>query len=94
MGRYIITVDTEKVGTTDYAYVESDWFSAVEDYAEDLAYDNFQNYFTVEDYADYLGTDDYEDDDIYSLFGYDIEEFTGSDEEWEDHRSIIVHLPN
>lgn len=92
--RYLVYADTAMVGTDECAYVESDCYRLVENFADDFAYDNFQNHFTVEDYADYLGYDDYEDDDIYSLYGFTIEEYKGDDEDWEDHRNVIIYLPN
>lgn len=70
------------------------------DLAEELAYDNFESYDLWEEVAKEEGYDPEtmteeewdilrDETDKFNYYGYNIEEFTGSEEEWEDYGGIL-----
>lgn len=70
------------------------------DIAQELAYDNFESYDLWEEVAkeegynpDEMSEADwdrlYEEIDESNYYGYEIEKFTGDDEEWEEYTGMI-----
>lgn len=92
MTRYLVHCKTAFCGGDNTYAIELDDYQIVDNYAYDLAYDNFFAYFGVDDIAENEGLD-YDDPDVLEsceelidgYIDYDVEEFTGTDEEWNTY---------
>ena len=103
IGKYLITCQTCFCGCDAEFGIESDDIVAVEEFADQLAYENF--YFTFDCAADALSDDGYavdemSDDEFEEACtkmdedgGYwwsVVEEFTGTEEEWNNLEKVSL----
>lgn len=100
MNRYLIHVSTNWCGMNDTFRAVADNEDDLYDIAQELAYDNFESYNLWEEIAKEEG---YEPDEMSeadwdklhdevdesNYYGFNIEEFNGDDEEWEEYGGII-----
>lgn len=100
MKRFLIHVRTNWYGMDDTFCAMADNEYDLDEIAEQLAYENFQSYNCDNDIAEEYGydPDDMKEEDWDELWGnvnesdyyyYDIEEFNGTDEEWEEYNGEI-----
>lgn len=97
MNRYLIHVFTNWCGMDDTFRAITDNEESLYDLAEQLAYDNFESYNLWEEIAREEGYDLdemtwdrlYEEVDDSNYYGYEIETFTGDDEEWDGYTGMI-----
>lgn len=100
MKRFLIHVKTNWCGmdNTFHAMAENEY--DLNEIANQLAYENFQSYSCDNDIAEEFGydPDNMKDEDWDELwenvderdYYYDIEEFNGDDEEWEEYNGEIL----
>ena len=100
MKRYLIHVYTNWCGMDNFYSLETD--SEIHELHDDvqlIAYENFQSFgcdeYVMEELFPGVSSEDYTDEmwDIYNdseseYYSYDIEEFEGSDEEFNEYESI------
>lgn len=100
MNRYLIHVSTNWCGMDNVFRAIAESEDDLHDIAQELAYDNFESYNLWEEIAREEGYDLdemteadwdrlYEEIDESNYYGYEIEEFNGDDEEWEEYRGMI-----
>lgn len=100
MNRYLIHVYTNWCGMDDTYRAIADSEIDLWDTAEELAYNNFESYSLWEEIAREEGYEPdgmseldwarlYDEVDASNYYGFDIEKFTGDDEEWEEYGGII-----
>lgn len=103
MKRFLITCDTYWCGTETIYRAEANSELELEDIAEQLAYDNFYEYFDEKDIFDAEGYsyDEMTNAEIEEAYDYidesgyywsNIEEFDGTDEEWENYEGEIYKV--
>ena len=92
MTRYLVHCKTYFCGGDNTYAIELDNHQVVDNYAYDIAYDNFFSYFGVDDIAEheYLDIDNPDDLEkceelIDDYIDYEVEEFIGTDEEWNTY---------
>lgn len=96
MKRWIITVSTDWCGEENSYRIEAESESDIYELADELAYDNWEQYCHLTDIAEELNYDvenmteeDWDDvwDQIYENPSWysSIEEFEGSEEEWNNY---------
>jgi hypothetical protein len=100
MKRYLIHCETAWCGCYDWYSAEAESEFELEDIAEQLAYETFQTYCSTDDILEAEGynSDELSDEKIdaimadldeSSYYWYNIEEFEGSDEEFESYCKAI-----
>ena len=98
--RFLIHVSTNWCGMDDTFRAIANNGEDLYDLAEQLAYDNFESYNLWEEIAREEGYDPdemteadwdwlYTNIDEGNYYGFNIEEFNGDDEEWEEYAGII-----
>ena len=98
--KYLVELTTNWCGMdqTYRAYADSDMNSDLLDTAEAAAYENFADFDCINDVAEELGYDvdemtDEDWDEVnqheHEYYGFTIEEFTGSDEEWDWYETLF-----
>lgn len=103
MKRYLIHCETAWCGCYDYFAAEAESELELEDVAEQLAYETFQNYCDIEDILEAEGydPDELSDEEIDSImesidesyyYWYNIEEFEGTNEEFATYSMIYPNL--
>lgn len=102
MKRFLIHVNTNWCGMDDTFRAEAKSEMELDDIAEQLAYNNFQSYDIDSEIAmdngcnpDEMSGEDWDNlwnsIDESSYYGYDIEEFTGDEDEWEGYGGEIYN---
>ena len=100
MNRYLIHVSTNWCGMDDVFRAIAESKDDLHDIAQELAYDNFESYNLWEEIAREEGYDPEtmteeewdrlrDETDRFNYYGYNIEEFTGSEEEWGDYGGVL-----
>ena len=100
MKRFLIEVYTNWCGMDETFRAMAEKESDLDDLASDLAYDNFTSYDCQSYIAEEYGYDpeEMEDSDWDRLwemadeaqyYGFTIEEFEGTDEEWEEYGGVV-----
>lgn len=98
MKKFLITVSTDWCGENQSYRIEAESEHDIEELAEEIAYDNWEQYDHLEDIAEELGYDvenmtdvdwDYVWDQAYQNPSWysSIEEFEGTEEEWNRYES-------
>lgn len=100
MKKFLIHVSTNWVGMDEVFRAEANSELELEDLAAELAYDNFESYGCERYVAEELGYDPedmtsdewdavYDEIKSENYYDYYIEEFTGTEEEWEEYGGEI-----
>lgn len=100
MKRFLIHVNTNWCGMDNTFRATANSEEDLYDLAEQLAYDNFESYNLWEEIVREEGYDPdemteadwnklYDEVDESNYYGFNIEEFTGDDEEWEEYAGMI-----
>lgn len=96
MKKFLITVSTDWCGEEQSYRIEAESEYDIEDLAEEIAYDNWEQFNHISDIAEELGYDienmdelDWDKvwDSVYENPGWysNIEEFEGTEEEWNSY---------
>lgn len=100
MKRFLINVSTDWCGEENQFRAVAENAEELEELGYELACDNLESYGHDSDMAEYLGynleeMNDVDWNDFYNEYSpsdfcdYSIEEFTGTDEEWEEYGGVI-----
>lgn len=98
MKKFLITVGTDWYDEEQSYRIEAESERDIEDLAEEIAYENWEQYGHLEDIAEELGYDvenmtdvdwDYVWDQVYQNPSWysSIDEFEGTEEEWNNYES-------